>query len=408
MHPDADAILHPDCAGCAALVARAAELDHLTNATRRTAAWSAVARPIEDVLAAQRQMRRDVEQWQTVPDPRPRPGRLAGHRAERLIIDDPPPPTPLLDRDPSHADLAAERDEPRPGVWAGEDGTDLRALTQDETDMLIRAELWHNVPPGEQLELKGAIGELRRVFVSIGERMEMPIYTQRGGIDSEPMVRILARRAWGDRDRRWFELRGLRAGEEVAAVRTSFRWRQSTDWLCALARPGERWPIGAALADARPGQLVEVRELVGTPDARVRKYRVSDRLRAEPEPSLAVRLAQRELARLNDLELDAEVDADGVLIGRDPERAVRSIAAASGRPVAEVRAEMHELLARVADADEMGRHAMTAENLARAFGVSVGHEPVDAAPARPAGGTRRTPPERPKPPVPRWARERRR
>ena len=28
---------------------------------------------------------------------------------------------------------------------------------------------------------------------------------QRGGIDSDPMVRVLAYRAWKDRDRGWFE-----------------------------------------------------------------------------------------------------------------------------------------------------------------------------------------------------------
>ena len=33
---------------------------------------------------------------------------------------------------------------------------------------------------------------------------------QRGGIDSDPMVRLLAYRAWGDRDRTWFERRSER------------------------------------------------------------------------------------------------------------------------------------------------------------------------------------------------------
>lgn len=48
----------------------------------------------------------------------------------------------LLDRDPTPEDRAAERDEPRPGVWAGQDHMtrgdpcDLRKLTQDETDCL--------------------------------------------------------------------------------------------------------------------------------------------------------------------------------------------------------------------------------------------------------------------------------
>lgn len=51
-----------------------------------------------------------------------------------------PPSLLLLDRDPTPEDYEAERDAPRPGVWAGEPGADLRRLTQDETECLIRLE----------------------------------------------------------------------------------------------------------------------------------------------------------------------------------------------------------------------------------------------------------------------------
>jgi len=113
----------------------------------------------------------------------------------------PPCPSLLPVRDLTPEERVAHDEDPRPGVWAGESGADLRALTQEDTDQLIRADLWHNAPLGEHLQLKGVIGELRAVFVAIDEAQEMRIYTQRGGIDSDPLVRLLAYRAWGDRDR---------------------------------------------------------------------------------------------------------------------------------------------------------------------------------------------------------------
>jgi hypothetical protein len=41
----------------------------------------------------------------------------------------------------------AQGEDPRPGVWAGEPGADLRKLTQDQTDALVRCELWSAAPP---------------------------------------------------------------------------------------------------------------------------------------------------------------------------------------------------------------------------------------------------------------------
>jgi len=45
-------------------------------------------------------------------------------------------PSSLLDRPATAADDEAAREAPRPGIWAGERGADLRTLTQDETDAL--------------------------------------------------------------------------------------------------------------------------------------------------------------------------------------------------------------------------------------------------------------------------------
>jgi len=263
LHPDADAHIHPDCDGCSALVARAAELGHLTHATRRTAAWSAAARPIDDVLAAQRQLQREVEQWQTVHDPRVRRGYLAGHRAERLVIDEPHPPRSLLDRESSDADLVAQRDEPRPGVWAGEDDADLRALTQEQTDYVIGYELYQRTPPAERPEMRAIVGELLNPeghwALKIGSRYA---HRQRGGIHSEPLVRILAHRAWGDRDRQWFELRGVRKGEAVRVLEVRHTGGRDAYWaselLIAVGHPRER-SCGVVLEDGRPGELVTAR-----------------------------------------------------------------------------------------------------------------------------------------------------
>jgi hypothetical protein len=131
----------------------------------------------------------------------------------------------LLDRPETPEDREAERDEPRPGVWAGEPRADLRALTQDETDLLIRREL----------VASASSADVMNVIAAVGGVVEMPPWhspvprCQRGGIDSDPLVRVLARRAWGDRDREWFELRGVWKGDHVGladwyAARSSGRY----------------------------------------------------------------------------------------------------------------------------------------------------------------------------------------
>ena len=106
---------------------------------------------------------------------------------------------------------AAYDDDPRPGVWTAELGADLRVLTQDQTDALIRGELLHVAAPAEREQVLAAVGGrygLRPVRVAAARDLVRNITRQRGGIDSDPLVRLLAYRAWGNRDRRWPELRG--------------------------------------------------------------------------------------------------------------------------------------------------------------------------------------------------------
>lgn len=138
----------------------------------------------------------------------------------------------------------------------------------------------------------------------VGHRRRLA--SQRGGIDSDPIVRLLAYRAWGNRDRQWFELRGVRKGDEIS-VAASLQYPHTGEWPC-----------GAALEDGGPGQLVRCRidmsripqpfgrVALGSPvgeidlgTMRVQRgiidimCRVSDRLRADPAqprvhtPSLA-------------------------------------------------------------------------------------------------------------------------
>lgn len=108
---------------------------------------------------------------------------------------------PVDDRD---AELAAGRDAERPGVWLGVHGAQATQLTQEETDVLIRLELWTHVSvsasQAEQAELRGILGQPKP---SIAGSALTGAFHQRGGIDSDPLVRLLAWRAWGNRDRRW-------------------------------------------------------------------------------------------------------------------------------------------------------------------------------------------------------------
>jgi hypothetical protein len=154
--------------------------------------------------------------------------------------------TSLVHREQTPEDREAALEDPRPGLWAGELGADLRELTQDLTDVLIRHELLKRAEDADWAELDRAFGKLPRVrFVVDG--LDVRAAVQRGGIDSDPLVRVLAWRAWGHRDRRWFELRGVRRGEELV----EHHWG-----LVELRRGKEQW-YAYALADGRPGQRIE-------------------------------------------------------------------------------------------------------------------------------------------------------
>jgi hypothetical protein len=134
----------------------------------------------------------------------------------------------------------------RPGTWCGDLGGDGRLLTQEQTDYLIRRELLEISDAAGRAELRRAIGRVPRVIIPVPPNWVAS--RQRGGIDSDPLVRLLAYRAWGDRDRYWLEAYGVRVQD-----------------LIIVSDSGEvvrAWPAdgvhGLATRDAHPGTRVEV------------------------------------------------------------------------------------------------------------------------------------------------------
>lgn len=100
----------------------------------------------------------------------------------------------LLDeRELTDEERAAVADEPRPGV----NHRSGIAYSQDDTDELIYWELCEHASEESLVILKEAWSPQFQTFTN-GE-----YYWQRGGIHSDPLVRLLAFRAWGDRDREW-------------------------------------------------------------------------------------------------------------------------------------------------------------------------------------------------------------
>ena len=188
----------------------------------------------------------------------------------------------LLERDPTDADLAAEREPPRPGSWYGDPDADGRMLTQHQTDVLIRSELvdW---------ALANAPDEIDAVTAAVGGPGHMVAFDlhmgrasatrQRGGIDSDPLVRILAQRVWGDLDRRWFRDRGVRAGEPVTVLAESNAGVVTCVWLSEPM-------MGTADHDARPGVLLHFETRPG----HKAMCHVGGRLRVDPE---VARMEQR-------------------------------------------------------------------------------------------------------------------
>jgi hypothetical protein len=260
-HSIADAPNHPECQGCRAIPRResraAQEWDAMSDDERRRAFAA---------MGAASSGR---------PDPRPRPDHLHWYHADRLIFDDPWCPSLLLDRPLTPDEDVARSEDPRPGVWAGEEPSDLRGLTQEQTDVLIRFELINFAShPDERDDVLAVVGSHPRSARILGQGAIAQ--AQRGGIDSDPMVRLLAFRAWGDRYRRWAELRGVLAGETVHIVelRTPVAPVDVLYPLVSRRQAGET-QTGMAMSDAEPGQLVVVDTVFGDVTCRV-----SDRLRA--------------------------------------------------------------------------------------------------------------------------------
>lgn len=199
---------------------------------------------------------------------------VTDHSYDRLIIDDPHLPPPLLDPgvdlsgilatravladfdeqfcdgsgDPSmRAALVAKlvdevlplaccsseqdtvRMTPRPGVlyrseWAS-DVVAATPLTQLQTDGAIRSEVWAMVSSRLTRDtIRNAAAALSvgtREYESMQELARpfgATVIHQRGGIDSDPLVRLLAYRAWGDRDQRWHDMRRPRGDFEIDRI----------------------------------------------------------------------------------------------------------------------------------------------------------------------------------------------
>jgi hypothetical protein len=287
LHSIADAPRHPECEGCRAVpeqdVHFAQMLDQMTPDERRYAAMGQFSlpssRPIAGISETIAALQRRLAAACDVPD-----HILFDQSSQRSLLD----PTGDLD-----AERAAMEETERPGTWFGDDGADGRWLTQEQTDMLVRAELWRHavrhvtgLPDALNEELRGIIGELRMLELSTEtgdgysvRRRSRRASQQRGGIDSDPLVRLLAWRAWGDRDRFWLQDRGVRKGDAITLVSSE---------TCARAWPADHH-IGPATHDARPGETLWL--AYPNPPAYERTtgaqtmFRVSDRPREKPQPS---------------------------------------------------------------------------------------------------------------------------
>lgn len=130
--------------------------------------------------------------------------------------------TILDERELTDEERAAIADEPRPGVWIEEGGGshignnggvsfttkigDGRVLTQVQTDTLIACEIVsrHTTAAGGSSSLVAELLKVVGACAVVALERTIEARQQRGGIHSDPLVRMLAFRAWGDRDRTWF------------------------------------------------------------------------------------------------------------------------------------------------------------------------------------------------------------
>lgn len=204
LHPDAAALVYPSCAHCRAHVGAGEGADDAPATAHAYRSWLGNRR-VAYSAGPTREMSTftldcgcgEAAEVSIFNDLRPAPelvvaylNALLPHVCECIIGD------VLVDRELTPEERAAHDAQPRPGIWVGDLGADGRVLSQADTDALIRARLVHHVPRPEVRQL--AHGSYLPTFHALATR-------QRGGIDSDPLVRLLAYRAWGDRDRRWFE-----------------------------------------------------------------------------------------------------------------------------------------------------------------------------------------------------------
>lgn len=188
----------------------------------------------------------------------------------------------LLDeRDLTAAERAAIADEPRPGVWIEEHDTpadlvgdvlvqrlgDGRTLTQHETDLLVVRELWNDAPhaSAQQDALRPAVVAWLKPSMVRLTGDERVAHQQRGGIHSDQLVRLLAYRAWGERDRQWFDT--LHVGQQV--------FIDANGHVTARRPAKEAMTVGWVHAGPHEDGTIDIRSTPGSYRPIVTRFRVS-------------------------------------------------------------------------------------------------------------------------------------
>jgi len=152
-------------------------------------------------------------------------------RLEAMLVDE------VLALARTEEERAAVRDVARPGTWFGDVGADGRSLTQVDTDLLVRCELWMSHPASKifdagESDSAPANRNFRLALGTCGPRMygENFALKQRGGVDSDPLVRLLAWRTWGTRDRDWGDVQRDRNGDIIGLLTGGGMWSHSTPY----------------------------------------------------------------------------------------------------------------------------------------------------------------------------------
>src|SRR5689334_16335453 len=142
----------------------------------------------------------------------------------------------LEERDLADDERAITAEEARPGVWVEEYSGfrgrprvvgDGRLLTQFQTDCLIVIELLDTaIGRPEEARVQETVRSIypsttampRLTWFDRGFTRMAVARRQRGGIHSEPVIRLLAFRAWQHRDRKW------RAADTDAVLQRAGMW----------------------------------------------------------------------------------------------------------------------------------------------------------------------------------------